>query len=176
MFKLGDHHQAILMCSQAVLIIHPFLFCFSTGGKATLSEITEFIKQTKISRVKLPESELQDVLRILELDFKVEPVPGQQQPAPLSQSPGQRLTGQKRKADEISSGEDIGSVTYRLYKLSEASLNPSGVTQIPCAQCPVAKQCEPGGTVVSPETCPYLSKWLGAGPPQKVHAVSLFDW
>lgn len=35
----------------------------------------------------------------------------------------------------------------------------NGLSQVPCARCPVKAKCKPGG-VVSPEECKYLDDWL----------------
>lgn len=35
----------------------------------------------------------------------------------------------------------------------------NGLSQVPCARCPVKAKCKPGG-VISPEECKYLGEWL----------------
>ena len=35
----------------------------------------------------------------------------------------------------------------------------NGLSQVPCARCPVKAKCKPGG-VISPEECKYLDEWL----------------
>lgn len=55
-----------------------------------------------------------------------------------------------------------GVHTYRLRPRSARADEFSAIffSQIPCISCNLRKQCSPGNSVVAPETCQYMSRWL----------------
>lgn len=55
-----------------------------------------------------------------------------------------------------------GVTTYRLRPRSMRTneFSKTFFSQIPCVSCHLRKSCSPGNSVVSPETCQYMSKWL----------------
>lgn len=54
-----------------------------------------------------------------------------------------------------------GKPSYVLrQRCGTVEFSRSFFSQVPCIGCPVRKECAPGH-VVSPETCQYMSQWLG---------------
>lgn len=53
-----------------------------------------------------------------------------------------------------------GNQHFGFIEPAEGMVLPgNGLSQVPCARCPVKARCKPGG-VVSPEECKYLEDWL----------------
>ena len=59
------------------------------------------------------------------------------------------LASRKRRREEVS----------YVYRFVKAGVFQSTFTQIPCATCPVAKNCHQGNPI-SPQSCEYLKQWL----------------
>lgn len=51
------------------------------------------------------------------------------------------------------------SQTCAVYRAIQSPMAPCGFVKVPCAFCPVVKDCQPKG-IISPATCVYYKEWL----------------
>lgn len=116
---------------------------------ATLDQLCDHVRGTKLSRVDLGLEEVLCVVNTLVYDGVVD-----------AHESGPHNGG-------AAAGFPDGTVFYTPAALPLAE--GSHLTRVPCGVCPVAQDCTPGGAV-SPETCVYFAAWLagraqGGGAP-----------
>lgn len=79
-------------------------------------------------------------------------------------SSGERKAGESALSADVRRAiaqEKMMQSTVR-YKRIRKKLPAPALTSVPCGMCPVAEDCFPGSSKVSPETCVYYTKWLEA--------------
>ena len=102
---------------------------------ATAEQVHGFICESGVFKVDLRLEDIVTVLDTLIFDGVIEALP-----AP---NPG------------------MGGSRGIVYRSSRTQFLHDAFTSTPCARCPVAAACIPGGDVC-PESCPYLTKWMDA--------------
>lgn len=132
-------------------------------GKVTLTDVCDFVKQTKLSHVDLGQEEVLQIVNTLVYDGKVDAheeieIDGEGNPTrnadnDLDDPDGETLGGSDEDLDYL---ENV-IVVYRPASLPIPE--SSAFTAVPCGVCPVLQECAPGG-LVSPETCTYMKEWL----------------
>lgn len=105
----------------------------------SVGEIAAQLKSSRIFDVELGAKDILQLLTTMELDLKVKRV------VPIE--------------DSASASASASSPEETVFKIATQAVHFNFVTDFPCGTCPVYEHCVPGGTV-SPETCPYLNKWL----------------
>lgn len=103
----------------------------SYTGYPTLSEITRYVNNSKVSSVNLVDTDIKQLLDILCWDGKV---------------------------SLVASGKAYKSV-QGVHDIFDVGLASNGFTEAPCGRCPVFTWCEEHGSVNS-KTCKYLEDWI----------------
>ncbi|PVU91370.1 hypothetical protein BB561_004437 [Smittium simulii] len=106
-------------------------------GYPTAIQIKKFIIDNKISTIDLSLEDITSLLDMLVYDEKIE-----------------------RLLPFVSVGNDMShDQTEWVYRAITTQAEDSPLSEIPCGNCPVYKQCSEDGQI-SPGECPYFKKWL----------------
>jgi len=110
---------------------------------ASSSEIRNYIKDLRISKVELNLEDIETILNTLVYDGKVEK-------SIINKS-------------VISKSQDDGSGAHMsCYRAVNSILDKtlgSGFVRMPCMICPQIENCDPDG-IINPQTCVYMKDWL----------------
>ncbi|KAK4226665.1 hypothetical protein QBC38DRAFT_479997 [Podospora fimiseda] len=122
----------------------------------TIPTITQYIHDLGItSNVTLGESDIKQLVDILVYDGVVEKIKvGKRLGYRVIKPTKQCLVPYPDRAKQRAAGINVDLPYTGLYPES------NGLTEAPCAKCPVFSLCEEGGTV-SPSNCVYFLEWLG---------------
>mmetsp|Transcript_13338 Transcript_13338/g.49900 ORF Transcript_13338/g.49900 Transcript_13338/m.49900 type:complete len:305 (+) Transcript_13338:325-1239(+) len=127
-------------------------------GAVTLTDVCDFVKQTKLSHVDLGPEEVLQIVNTLVYDGKVD---AHEEIEHRDGANGGDFDDERGEAiggsdDDLDYMENV-IVVYRPASLPIPE--SSAFTAVPCGVCPVFNECAPGG-LVSPETCAYMKDWL----------------
>lgn len=103
-------------------------------GRATVEDMRNFIKCSKISQVDLQDEDIQKLVDSLVYEGRFEIY-------------GEMLGPSKSKTP------------HYIYRALRVSLPQNGLTSTPCGTCPVYDLCTEDGEI-SPSNCDYLKEWL----------------
>ena len=110
--------------------------------KATLEDVCDFVRATKLSHVELGQEEVLQIVNTLVYDGKVDAI--------------EEFGDEEYDPD----GDDWDGDVLVVYTPASLPIpESSAFTAVPCGVCPVFTECTPGG-LVSPETCEYMKEWL----------------
>ena len=109
--------------------------------RVTLSEVSEFVRSSKLSHVELGTEEVLQIVNTLVFDGKVDENEDE------SQDDGMTVADEDFKAVKY----------YSRAALPVPDSNP--YTDIPCGVCPVINECRPDG-LINPVDCEYMTAWL----------------
>lgn len=116
--------------------------------RVTLSEVSEFVRSSKLSHVELGDDDVLQIVNTLVYDGKVDDIKDE------SHDDGMTV------ADE-----DFKAITY-YTRAAHPVPESNAYTDLPCGVCPVINECRPDG-LINPIDCEYMTAWLE-------HEVELF--
>lgn len=108
------------------------------AGYPTLTELTGWLETQQVSSATLAESDVQQLLDLLEFDDKVEKI----KVAGRAEGEAWAYKSVRKSVREEVAG---GKVSWK--------------GEVPCGRCPVFELCEEGGPV-GPSGCQYFQRWL----------------
>jgi len=113
--------------------------------RATVEELSDFVRDSRLSRVALSEEEVLQIVNTLVYDGCV--------------SAHVSITAAGAVAS--ASGAPVPYAAGMVYYTPSALplKRHSDLTSVPCGVCPVADQCHDGGAI-SPATCQYYDDWI----------------
>ncbi|KAK3990867.1 hypothetical protein QBC44DRAFT_324320 [Cladorrhinum sp. PSN332] len=125
-------------------------------GYSTIPQITQFIHDVGVtSSVTLGESDIKQLVEILVHDGVVEKLKvGKRTGYKAIRPTKQSVVPYPARAKERAAGIGLDVPYTGVFPAT------NGLTEAPCATCPVFSLCEEGGTV-SPSNCVYFLEWLG---------------
>lgn len=113
--------------------------------RATVEELSDFVRDSRLSRVALSEEEVLQIVNTLVYDGCV------------SAHVSITAAGAVASASGAPVPYAAGTVYYTPSALPLK--RHSDLTSVPCGVCPVADQCHDGGAI-SPATCQYYDDWI----------------
>jgi len=111
-------------------------------GSATAVDVSNFFRQSGLVSTNLGTGDIAAVLHAAALDGKLEPI-----------------ARQIKNVDRLEGALSIKPSNTRQYKVSNTGVPRTDLASVPCASCPISKQCSDGGTI-SPQSCSYLKEWM----------------
>lgn len=110
--------------------------------RVTLEEVSDFVRQSKLSHVELGADEVLQIVNTLVYDGKVD-------------------ADEDESADDgMADAPDEAFVPTTYYRKATLPIPESNAyTDIPCGVCPVINECRPDG-LINPISCEYMTAWL----------------
>ena len=110
--------------------------------KVTLEEVSEFVRQSKLSHVELGVDDVLQIVSTLVYDGKVDKIEDESVDDGMADAPDEAF---------------VPKTYYRKAALPIPESN--AYSDIPCGVCPVINECRPDG-LINPISCEYMTAWL----------------
>jgi DNA-directed RNA polymerase III subunit RPC6 len=164
----NDHHQSphekpASEVTRVKKIYVPFAANYSKYP--TLKYLTNYVNEEKIVQTgKIPENNISQLLEVMIYDDRIIKIKGPPDDSAATMYKARKNLAQLK--DEAALDQRIRNTNSDESRRLEAfreleikKLGRGGITEVPCARCPVFEMCEIGGPV-NPNNCEYFEEWF----------------